>query len=441
MVVDCIAYATKGRVGSAGAVAPPNFLIMSRPTTDIDLLSAEMQADPHPAFHELRARTPVVWSERHRGWLLTRYDDVSAAFRDARLSADRMTPTFARLDPDTRAQVAVAERHLTRWLVFMDPPDHDGLRRLVSRAFTPTRMEAVRGLVRSLIADLIDGWDQDAPVDFTRTFAWPLPTNVVAGLMGVPSEDYARFAGWNSDVGAVVFGSGSDPARFVRSQRGLEEFDAYLRALAEDVRAGRGRPGLVADLVALHDEGDRLSLDDLIATCTLLLFAGSETTTSLLGNSLAILEHRTGDRERLVHDPSVIPAAVEELMRFESPAKMMVRQAMSDITLPSGTTIAAGDRVFLVVAAANRDPARFKDPDAFIIDRTDNVHVGFGFGIHHCLGAPLARIEAQETLREVYRRFPDVALDATPVWGGGLLGRSASRVRVLPGQPAAAPRG
>jgi cytochrome P450 len=413
---------------------------MRTPSTLIDLLEPSMQADPHDALHDLRAAAPVAWSDRHRGWLLTRYDDVAAAFRDARLSADRMTPTFARLDAETRASVAVAERHLTRWLVFMDPPDHDRVRRLVSRAFTPPRMEAVRGLVRDLINDLLDGWESTAPdtadVNFAATFSWPLPTNVVAAVLGVTPEDYRQFFRWSGDVSAVVFGTGSDPSRFVRSQRGLEEFDSYLRALVDEVRAGRGRPGLVTDLVGVHDDdGAKLDTIDLIATCTLLLFAGTETTTTLLGNALTVLDQRPDQRNRIARDAATAASAVEELLRYAGPTKLMVRHATDDVALPSGALIPRGDRVYLIVAAANRDPSRFEDPDALDIDRRDNVHVGFGSGIHHCLGAPLARIETQEALRAIYSRFPHVRVTNSPSWGGGLVGRSAGPVSLRPGPP------
>ena len=410
---------------------------MKSPTTTIDLLDPSMQADPHPTFHHLRATAPVVWSEPQRGWLLTRYDDVAAAFRDPRLSADRMTPTFARLDPATRASVAIAERHLTRWLVFMDPPDHDRLRRLVSRAFTPRRMEAVRELVRDLVARLLDGWvDTGGPVNFTRSFSLPLPTHVVAAVLGVPPSDYELFQRWSSDVAAVVFGTGSDPARFERSRRGLEEFDSYLRGLIDDIHAGRGRPGLVADLVAIHDEDDAgLELFELIATCTLLLFAGSETTTTLLNNALAVLDARPDERARIANESDAATSAVEELLRFAGPTRLMVRHALEDVPLPSGAVLPAGDRVFMIVTAANRDPERFQRPDTFDIDRGDNLHVGFGSGIHHCLGAPLARIEAQEALREIYRRFPDLTLPSEPRWGGGLVGYAAGPITPQPRPP------
>jgi cytochrome P450 len=398
---------------------------MTRPV-DVDLLSAEMQRDPHATLHELRATDPVHRSERHRAVLLTRYDDVAAAFRDPALSADRMTPMFERLEPDARKAVELAERHLTRWLVFMDPPAHDRLRRLVSRAFTPSRMDALRANVRALVHELLDAWPRAGEVAFAETFAFPLPSAVVAAVLGVPAEDRARFAAWSMDVAAVVFGSGTDPTRFARAQRGLEEFDAYIRAMVEDVRRSQSSPtGLLPDLVAVHDEGDRLDIDELVATCTLLLFAGHETTTTLLSNSMVVLDGMDA--------PIIDAAAVEELLRVAGPTRAMVRQAVDDVALPSGGTIARGARVFLLVIAANRDPARFADPDRVEFARADNLHLGFGSGIHHCLGAPLARVEAQEALRAIFDRFPRASLASDARWGGGLLGYAAGPVRVATG--------
>ena len=413
---------------------------MSRPTTDVDLLSPEMQHDPFAVLAQLREQSPVVWSERHRGWLLTRFDDVAFAFRDPRLSADRITPTFARLSDEMRREVELAERHLTRWLVFMDPPGHDRLRRLVSRAFTPPRMEALRGLVRSLVAEMLDEWVDAAEVDVLRTLAHPLPTAVVASLLGVPRDDYTRVARWSGDVAAVVFGTGGDPSRFERARRGLAEFDAYIRENVEAIRAGVGRPGLIADLVALHDEGDRLTEDELVATCTLLLFAGDETTTTLIGNALSVLDdpRNAEARARLARDADgLAPVAVEELLRFAGPTKAMVRYTLDEVALPSGSVLPKGERVYPLVIAANRDPQRFPDPERFVVDRRDNAHVGFGSGIHHCLGAPLARVEMQEVLRAVFARFPEYSVVSEVRWGGGLLGRSVGAIRVRPGPPVA----
>lgn len=410
-------------------------------TIDVDLLAPEVMADPHPLMHRLRAEDPVHWSDRHRGWLLTRYDDVAAGFRDARLSADRMTPMFERLEPATRATVALAERHLTRWLVFMDPPGHDRLRRLVSRAFTPPRMNALRAEVRELVASLLAEWDGGDDVAFHATFALPLPATVVAMVLGAPVADRGRFFRWSADVSAVVFGTGGDPARFERAQRGLGEFDAYVRAFADDVRASARPPtGLIADLVAVHDQGDRLDTDELVATATLLLFAGQETTTTLLGNAIAVLDGAPGARTQLADAPSMAATAVEELMRYAGPTKLMVRTATDDVELPSGGRLPRGDRVYLVVAAANRDPSRFARPDELDLTRADNLHLGFGSGIHHCLGAPLARIEAQEALAALYTTYPDLTVCSDIRWGGGLLGRAVAPLTVRPGRPATVPR-
>ena len=326
----------------------------------------------------------------------------------------------------------------------MDPPGHDRLRRLVSRAFTPPRIEALRPMISGLVRELLDAWDGAEEVDVLRTLAHPLPTAVVASLLGVPREDYTKVAQWSGDVAAVVFGTGADPSRFERARRGLAEFDAYIRDTTRAIREGSGRPGLVADLVALHDEGDRLTEDELVATCTLLLFAGDETTTTLIVNALALLDDPThGDaRKRLVDDvDSVAASAVEELLRYEGPTRAMVRYTIDEVPLPSGHVLPKGERVYPIVIAANRDPDRFPDPDRFVVDRRDNAHVGFGSGIHHCLGAPLARIEMQEVLRAVFHRHPDYSVSSGVRWGGGLLGRAAGAIRVQPGRPAAGAHG
>lgn len=407
-----------------------------------DLFSPEAVANPHPLFAALRAEDPVHWNPRHRAWVLTRHDDVVAGFRDPRLSADRIVPFYERHGEAGEAELTdPVNRLLGGWMVFKDPPDHTRLRRLVSQAFTPRAVRRLEPRIHALVATLLDelaarAAGGDGVVDVRSALAAPLPAMVIAEMLGVPASDHDRFAAWSDDIIALVFGAQGVPDRRARAERGLLELAGYFSDLIE---ARRARPAddLVGALIAAHDEGEALSADELLSTCTLLLFAGHETTTSLLTNGLAALLGAPDQLGRLRADPILLPTAVEELLRFEGPAKVEVRYAAEPVEL-RGRRIEPGSRVFLAAIAANRDPERFADPDRLDVARSPNPHLGFGYGLHFCLGAPLARLEATVALGAVLRRFPALApaadLGALP-WHPTLVSRSlaALPVRLGPG--------
>ena len=396
-------------------------------TTD-DLLAPDVVADPHAHFARLRAEDPVHWSERHRAFVLTRYDDVSTALRDPVLSADRLA------SPGHEAEPGPAVRTLSRWLVFNDPPDHTRLRRLVNRAFTARVVESLRAHVSALVDGLLDDVEEAGGGDLVARFAYPLPAMVIAELLGAPPEDRDRFRAWSDDVGTVVFGAVGSPDRYARAERGLAEFSDYFAALVaaaeERRREGSGGDGLLSTLVAARDRDDALSADEVVATAILLLFAGHETTTSLLANGTLALLRFPDQLARLRKDPGLAPSAVEELLRYDGPATIVVRRAAADHER-RGRRIPAGSRVFLAVAAANRDPERFADPDRLDLARRDNAHLGFGTGIHLCLGAPLARLEGQVALPALLARFPDLRLATDRLeWHPALLSRSLTALPV-----------
>lgn len=380
-----------------------------------DLLAAKIVADPYPYFARLRTEDPVHWNRRYGVWVISRYDDVVMCFRDERLSADRVRPT---LGDDPAFEI------LARWMVFTDPPDHTRLRRLVQGAFTARATEAWRRRIEEIVARLLAGF---AGGDLLAGFARPLPAIVIAEMMGVPPEDHERFVAWSDEVSALVFGEVQVADRHERARRGMAELAAYFRRL---VAEARGRDDLLGALARAGEAGDALTEEELIATCVLLLFAGHETTRNLIANgTLALLRHR-GEMDRLRDDPSVEGSAVEELLRYDGPSKMMARVAAADVEL-RGRTIRAGDRVLLAQAAANRDPIRFSDPDRLDLGRPDNAHVAFGSGIHLCLGAPLARLEGRIAISALARLSPRLHLATERLeWHPSLLGRGLAALPV-----------
>ena len=395
-----------------------------------ELLSDRAVADPYSHFASLREAAPMYRDERLGAWLVLRYDDVRAAFRDSRLSADRVSPYFERrrAHGDTERERTTFEV-LTRWIVFTDPPRHTRLRKLVEYAFRPRAVERMRGWIASLADELVEELGDEPEFDFMERFANPLPVRVIGDLFGVPHDSRRDLTRWSEDILTLVFGAMHSADRHERAERSLREFSEFLRDVIADRRI---RPGedLISDLVAAEERGYVLEEEEIVATCVLLLFAGHETTRNLLANGLkAILEHPDA-RAALLSAPSGMPAAVEEVLRFDGPTKAMWRQVAGPVEY-GGQRIEPGERVLLVQASANRDPRRFEDPETFDIARRSNRHVGFGYSIHYCLGAAIARLEGALGLGAFLERFPRASLAAdTFEWVPLVLSRSLKRLPV-----------
>lgn len=402
---------------------------------DAGILSPAAVADPYPLLARLRASDPVHWDERYRSWFITSYADNERAIRDVRFSSDRITPVIekerSRTDPD-RGLIETLEQ-LDGWMVFRDPPEHLRLRRLVHRAFTPRMVAAMREQVEAVTDELLDAAELTASVegtvDLLGAVAYPLPAIVIAGMLGVPPEDREQFKQWSDDISALVFGGMEDPSRHERARTGMSQLVTYVTALVERARRDP-REDLATALVQAHDEDGALSEAEVVATCINILFGGHETTTNLIANGvLALLQH-SEQADLLRADPGLAPLAVEELLRFDGPAKAVVRVAAEDVEL-LGRRISAGDRVFLLPAAANRDPSVFERPDELDITRSPNPHLGFGAGMHYCLGASLARLEGAIALVRVFQRFPQLRLADQPLtWKPVLLTRGLDALPV-----------
>lgn len=405
-----------------------------RPCPSIDLLAPEVVVDPYLHLARLREADPVHWSAVHGAWIVTRYDDCSAGHTDARLSADRIGPYLARLiAEDAPAPLIATFRVLADWMVFKDAPDHTRLRRLVLHAFTPRAVERLRErialIATSLLDDLEAGGRREA--DLVAAYAYPLPAIVIAELLGVPVVDRDRFKAWSDDILALVFGATGDPDRHDKASAGMGELVEYLSARIAEARVAPG-DNLLSALVAAEEGGERLSEQELLATCTLILFGGHETTTNLIGSGLLALLRTPGEADRLRSAaPELERTAVEELLRFEGPAPVDIRVARESFEL-RGRQIEQGQCVFLMLAAANRDPERFDRPDELDLGRDPNPHIGFGLGRHYCVGAPLARLEAQIAIPAALRRFPGLELadGHTPSWQRVLLSRALHELPV-----------
>jgi len=367
------------------------------------LFGSEMLADPYPFYRRLREAHPVLRMAELDAWIVTSYESVNAALRNPQLSSDRFPRLRQRLA--SRGLDSLAEDRV-RSMIHMDPPDHTRLRGLVNKAFTPKTVEAMAGHIQEIIASLLDVVKSRGHMDIIEDFAYPLPVTVIAEMLGVPAEDRARFKHWSDEVSVVLGGdvAALSETALRRATTAREELADYFKDIVRQRRRNPG-PDLISALTQAEEEGGKLSEDELYSTVVLLLIAGNETTTNLIGNGmLALLRHP--DEMRIVWDsPSRVPTAVEEMLRFDSPVQLTTRMAKTDLEI-QGTKIQKGDWLYLVVGAANRDPAQFPEPDRFDVTRIENKHIAFGAGAHFCLGAPLARLEAQIAVRALRDHFP-----------------------------------
>jgi hypothetical protein len=359
--------------------------------------------DPYPGYRALREHAPVYRSPLLRVWALSRHADVSAVLKDPSSSVRRLESAAVRRVGAFRGLRPEFREMIERNLLMLDPPDHTRLRGLVGKAFTPRVVERLRPRIQELVEGLLDQAERRGSIELMRDFAYPLPATVIAEMLGVPAVDRPRFMRWSNDLAALLdpFHAPGGPAA---AQAAFVEMAGYFREIfAERRRAPR--EDLISALVAVEERGDSLAEAELVSLCGLLLGAGYETTANLIGNAVVALLRNPGERKRLADDPGLIGSAVEEFLRYESPVQATDRVLTRDLEI-RGTCIRRGELVVLLLASANRDPERFPDPDRLDLGRADNPHFAFGQGAHFCLGAQLARVEAQIALGSLVRRFP-----------------------------------
>lgn len=372
-----------------------------------DLLSDEAVDHPERFYARLRAVDPVYWNQRWNGWILTGYDEVADGFRNHRaLSSDRFAGPFGEELSAVSSGYHQLFGFLSKFFVWKDQPYHTRVRSLVNKAFTPRSVEALRPRVRELVQILTEPLRGATGADFLAGFAFTLPVIVIGEYLGVPEEGRENLRQWAESLGAVIFVSGRDEDRMRKGEEAMGQLAGFLRPVIAARRADP-RDDLLSGLVQAQDRGDFLSEDELIANVILMVFAGHETTMNLLANGVVAFSRFPDQWARLRDDPSLAVTAAEEILRYDGPIRAMARWAREQVRL-RGHEIAAGDRVLLVQHAANRDPARFTDPDAVDISRWPNRHTTFGQGIHTCLGAPLARLEAQEAFTALAAAFPRI---------------------------------
>jgi cytochrome P450 len=374
------------------------------------LLDPEILANPYPLFHRLRDEDPVHWDPFLHAWVVTRYKDVVTVLHH--YSAAR-TPGPEQLTEMGLSALNPIAQVMVKQMLFLDAPAHTRLRALAAHAFTPSRVEVLRGHIRDVTNSLLDRVQAAGHMDVIADLAEPLPCIVTAEMLGVPVEDYQQLKLWSQDFAEMLGNFQHNPDRVPKILKSVNEMTSYFRSAMREQRL-HPRGGLVSSLMNAEVQGDRLSDDEVIANCIVTMVGGQETTTNLIGNGVLSLLRKPDQLEKLRHDLALIPSAVEELLRYESPSQHTARLAPEDTVL-GGKRIRRRQAVIAVMAAGNRDPERFADPDRLDITRTDNRHLAFGWAAHFCFGAALARIEGQTAFELMLRRLPDWSLDPAPL--------------------------
>jgi len=399
------------------------------------LLDPKVLADPYPLYRKLRETAPVAWDPYLSCWVVTGYDHTLIVLKEC--SADR-TPT-----PEFMARLGLGEigplaEVMCRQMLFLDAPAHTHMRKLCSSAFTPRRVERLAQYIAVIADELIEAALPKGQIDLVGDFAERLPAIVTAHMLGMPREDHLQLKAWSADFAEMLGNFQHNPGGVVRVLKSLDEMTRYFRsAIREDRR--RLEDGLVKSLVEAEVDGDRLTEDEVIANVIVTMVGGQETTTNLIGNGMLTLLRHPDKLAELRDKPELAETAIEELLRYETPSQHTGRICRSDMAL-GGQTIPKGAPVLAVMAAANRDPARFADPDTLDLARADNRHLAFGWAAHFCFGAPLARMEARIAFQALLHRLPEPALGFAPlVWRQnlGLRGLTALPITFAPARVAA----
>lgn len=359
-----------------------------------DPTSASIRSDPYDTYDRLRAKDPVHRMRLIDGWVLTRYEDVDMVLRDHR--------RFSKND---------GSEDEYRSMLHHDPPDHTRLRALVSKAFTPRAVAGLHPRVQRIVDDLLDDLDGEDRFDLIESLAFPMPVTVIAEMLGVPSQDMDKFKRWSNDISLTIEPSLRDD-QMRRVERASEELYEYFESIIEE-RRRQPQEDMITALLNAEDEGDRLTHEELLGTLMLLLVAGNETTRNLIGNGMRALLKNPEQLQRLRDNPELLDSAINELLRYDSPVQLDGRLVHNDVEI-AGQRISAGQRVLCAIGAANRDPAVFTEPDKLDIGRSEKSHISFGRGIHHCLGAPLALLEARAAFSALLDRFSTIRLVSEP---------------------------
>ncbi len=388
----------------------------ARNIAEIDLNGLEALRDPYPLYDQVRREDPVHWNDSDQRWYITRYEDLISILRDQRVSSMRNREVNRVLPKELQQKIKPLTDAMASWMLHSDPPAHTRMRGLVNKAFTPRMIENMRERIQTRVDAILDKVQQNSRMDIIADLAVPLPGIVISDMLGVPEEDQPKFKKWSDDIASRNVYSESDDDiadGFLLAQQSFFELSEYFRDIVKDLRKNPN-DNLLSAMVVAEESGDRLTEAELIANCVLLMFAGNETTTNLIGNGMLSLFQNPEQGQMLQADDQLIGSAVEEFLRYDSPVQKTSRIAKEDINI-RGKTIASGELISVCYGSANRDPDQFENAEQLDIKRADNRHLSFAQGIHYCLGASLARMEGQVAINSLLRRMPDIKMETTKI--------------------------
>ena len=386
-------------------------------------------ANPYPVLSRMRDEDPCHWSPRLRSWVLTRYSDIKAMCLDKDgVSSDRLRPFFASLPSAEASRIAEITRYLSLWMVFKDPPEHTRLRRLTGKVFSTRAMQAMRPKVEQIAERLLDDIGEREQFDLLADYASPLPCLVIMAMLGVPTEDMAEVKRLSDEIALFIGSSRTSAEKYDTAEAATREMALFFQGLIAD-RRRTPRDDALSELALLRDGDDAFTEDELVATCILMLFAGHETTTNHIANGMLALMRFPDQMQRLRADAGLASAAVEELLRYDGPSGAQVRIIKHAQQL-HGKTLEPGQRVFMMLNAANRDPLAYADPDRLDLGRDGVPHLAFGFGGHICLGFPLARTEGAVAFPALIGRYSQLEPMAEPEWINSLVFRGMKALPV-----------
>ena len=395
------------------------------------MFGSEFISNPYRIYDRLRTTAPIHWADKFRSgaWLVPRYADVMAGLHDARLSSQRSHNLTAALPADVQSEFSPFNEIFSKFMLFLDPPQHSRLRKLVNKEFTPQMIQRQRPSIQQVVNTLLDQVAGEREMEFMAEFANPLPVRVIAAMLGIPAEDQADFQNWSDDL-ADFFGNATatvDIAR--RAQNSLVNLTEYFRARLPERRQNLG-DDLISLLLRVEEEGEVLTVEELLAQCALLLVAGHETTRNLIGNGLLALLQHPDQYAKLKDNPALMPLAVREFARYDSPVQFSGRAAVTDFSW-CGQEVRKGQTVILLLGSANHDPERFSDPAKLEIARDEGMPLSYGHGAHYCLGAALAQLEGEIAFTTLLERTSSLRmLDDQPAWRANLSFRGLSRLRL-----------
>ena len=396
-----------------------------------DPSNPEILANPYPYFSYLRRTDPVHWNNSLKSWVITRYDDVRKILSEDFITVDRLNRFYSKLPGKEAKLLEEIIKYLNLWAAFRNPPDHTRMRKIMMVAFTRKSINQMEPVIRKITEFTLDKLENDNEIDLVEKFSSPIPALTIMHLLGVPTEMLENFKSWSDDMSKFIGGSRNDEKKYEKAANGCKKMVSFFKKIIAERRKNPA-DGFLMDLINATVENEKFSDDELIATCMLVLFAGHETTTNLISNGILTLIKNPKELEKFISNPNLIDATIEEIMRFDGPTNSLVRNIAKDHKFHD-KNMKEGDRVFAMVSSANRDETVFENPDSFMINRSPNRHLTFGFGPHLCIGATLAREEGRIALSSLFIRFPKISLKSNSSfeWVDAMVPRGLKKLSVV----------